>query len=336
MKAIVSTKYGSPDVLEFREIARPTPNDDEVLIKIYAASTNAADWHFLRGTPLFLRLFSGLRKPKNNILGTDVAGKVEAVGKNVTQFLPGDNVFAKLSAGGFAEYACAPANMVVSKPSNLNFEEAAAVPLASMTALQGLRDVGQIQSGQKVLIYGASGGVGTFAVQIAKAFGAEVTAVCSTKKVEITHTLGADHVIDYTKEDFTENGQKFDLILLVNGDRSLSDYERALTPTGTFVMAGGSMSLMFKAIFWDLIKSKSGGKTMKNFTAKSSQEDLIFMKDLIERGKVKPLIDRCFPLSATPDAIHYLEAGHAKGKIVINMVNSTPIESVAEVKNERH
>ena len=322
MKAMVYTKYGPPDVLKLKEVERPTPKDDEVLIKVHAAATNAADWHFLRGEPFFLRFVAGLLKPKNPILGVDIAGEVEAVGQNVSQFQPGDEVFGKLSRsgfGGFAEYVCAPETVLVSKPTNLNFVQAAAVPLAAMTALQALRDAGQIQSGQKVLINGASGGVGTFAVQIAKSFGAQVTAVCSTSKMEMARSLGADHVIDYTQEDFAQNGEQYDLIVSVNGNRPLSDYERALTPTGTYVMAGGSMSQMFQAILLGPIKSKLSGKTIRDFTAKANQKDLLFMKELLEAGKVVPVIDRCYPLREVPEAIRYLEEGHAKGKVVITV-----------------
>lgn len=321
MKAIVYTKYGPPDMLQLAEVEKPMPKDGEVLIKIQAAATNAADWHFLRGDPFFLRFFAGLFKPKNQILGVDIAGRVEAVGQNVTTFQAGDAVIGKLSGGGFAEYACAPENMLVLKPTNLNFEEAAAVPLAAITALQGLRDIGQIESGQKVLINGASGGVGTFAIQIAKAFGAEVTAVCSTAKIDLARSLGADHVIDYTQEDFTQNGQQYDLILSANGNRPLSDYERALTPTGTYVMAGGSMSQMFQAILLGPIKSKSGGKTIRDFTAKPNKKDLVFVAKLLEAGKVTPVIDRCYPLGEVPEAIRYLEEGHAKGKVIITVTN---------------
>ncbi|MCX6142083.1 MAG: NAD(P)-dependent alcohol dehydrogenase, partial [Ignavibacteriales bacterium] len=242
MKAIVYTKYGSPDVLQLKDVEKPTPKDDEVLIKIDAASVNAYDWHFLTADIFLIRLMGGgLLKPKSTRLGADIAGRVEAVGKNVKEFQPDDEVFGMVR-GGFAEYTCALENALALKPSNLSFEEAAAVPMAAVTALQGLRDEGQIQAGQKVLINGASGGVGTFALQIAKSFGAEVTAVCSTKNVDQARSLGADHVLDYTKEDFTQSGQHYDLILAANGYHSLSAYKRALTPKGIYVMAGGSMA----------------------------------------------------------------------------------------------
>ena len=251
MKAIVCPKYGSPDVLQLKNIEKPAPKDDEVLIKVYAASVNSRDWRRMRANPFFLRLMTGgLLKPKNAILGADVAGRVEAVGSDVKQFLPGDEVFGVLSRYGgrtFAEYVCAGENEIALKPANLSFEQAAAVPLAAMTALQGLRDKGNIQPGQKVLINGASGGVGTFAVQIAKSFGAEVTGVCSTRNLEMVRSLGADHVIDYTKEDFTQNGQQYDLILAVNGYHPISDYLHALKPEGTYVVAGGSMFQLFQA-----------------------------------------------------------------------------------------
>src|SRR5215212_3158500 len=243
MKAIVNTTYGSPDVLQFKDVEKPSPTDDEVLIKVLAASVNAADLHFLRADPFLIRFMSGLLKPKTTILGADIAGRVEAVGKNVTQFKPGDEVFGDISGcgwGGFAEYVCAGEDALVLKPANITFEQAAAVPMAAVTALQGLRSKGQIQLGQKVLVNGASGGVGTFAVQIAKSFGAEVTAVCSTRNLDLVRSIGADHVIDYTKEDFTRNGQRYDLILAANGYQPISAYKRALSPAGIYVTTGGS------------------------------------------------------------------------------------------------
>jgi len=322
MKAIVYTKYGPPDVLELKEVENPTFRDNEVFVKVYAASVNAADWHLMRADPFLARFMSGLIKPKFNILGADIAGVVEAVGRNVKEFKPGDEVFGDLFAcglGGFAEYACATENALVLKPANLSFEEAAAVPLAAITALQALRDKGQIQPGEKVLINGASGGVGTFAVQIAKSFGAEVTAVCSTGKLEMVRSLGADYVIDYTKEDFTKNGQHFDLIIAANGYHPISDYKRALSPGGIYVMTGGSVAQLFEAMFQGSWISMTGSKKMGNLTMKSNQKDLIFMKGLLEAGKVIPVIDRYYPLSEVADAIRYLEEGHAKGKVVITM-----------------
>lgn len=321
MKAIVYTKYGSPDVLELKEVEKPKPNDTEVLIKIVAASVNAAEWHIVRGKPLVMRLMGfGFLKPKQTIPGAAIAGRVEAVGRNVKQFQPGDEVFGDLSEcgwGGFAEYVCASENAVALKPSNLTFETAATVPLAAITALQGLRDKGKIQPGQKVLINGASGGVGTFAVQIAKSFGAEVTAVCSTRNMDMMHSLGADHVIDYSQEDFTQNGQSYDLIIAANGYHSISEYKRALNPKGTYVMTGGSTAQMFQAILLGRWISMIGSKKMGNLMAKPNQKDLLFLKELLEGGKVKPVIDRCYPLSEVSEAIRYLEEGHAKGKVVI-------------------
>ncbi len=322
MKAVVYTKYGSPDVLQFKEVEKPTPKDNEVLIRIHAASANAADWHLLRGDPFLLRLGYGLLKPNNTILGADIAGRVEAVGNNVTQFQPGDEVFGDISGcglGGFAEYVSVPEHAVISKPASMTFEEAAAVPMAAVTALQGLRDKGQIQPGQKVLIHGASGGVGTFAVQIAKAFRAEVTAVCSTRKVDLVRSIGADHVIDYTQEDFTKNGQRYDLILAANGNRSMFAYKRALAPTGRYVVTGGSMAQLFQAMLLGPLLSTAGRQNMGNVLARPNQNDLACMKELLEAGKVIPVIDRCYPLSETAEAIRYLEAGHARGKVVITV-----------------
>lgn len=323
MKAIVYTKYGPPDVLHLKEVAKPTPKDDEVLVKIHAASVNAADWHLLTADIFLVRLMGmGLFKPKNTILGADIAGRVEAVGRNVKQFQPGNEVFGDISEcgwGGFAEYVCAREGALVLKPANLTFEEAAAVPLAAITALQGLRDNGQIQPGQKVLINGASGGVGTFAVQLAKSFGAEVTAVCSTGKLDMVRSLGADHVIDYTQEDFTQNGKQYDLILAANGYHPLSAYKRALSPQGIYVMAGGSMAQMFQALLLGAWMSERGGKKLGALTAKANQKDLLIIKELLEEGQVVPVIDRCYPLRDTAEALRYLGQGHARGKVVITM-----------------
>jgi len=323
MKAMVYTKYGSPDVLQLKEVEKPTPKDDEVLIKVHAASANAYDWHLLRADPFLVRLRGGwLLKPKNTILGADIAGRVEAVGRNVKQFQPGDEVFGDLSAcgnGGFAEYVSVPESALALKPASLTFEEAAAVPMAAVTALQGLRDNGQIQPGQKVLINGASGGVGTFAVQIAKSFGAEVTGVCSTRNVDMARSIGADQVIDYTQEDFTKNGRRYDLILGVNGYHPISAYKRALSPKGIYVMAGGSLAQIFQALLLGRWMSMTGGKKMGALSAKPNQKDLAFMKELLEAGKVVPVIDRRYPLSEVPEAIRYLEEEHAKGKVIITM-----------------
>jgi len=323
MKAIVYTKYGSPDVLELKEVEKPAPKDNEVLIKIHAASVNAYDWHFLTADIFLIRLMGGgLLKPKDTRLGADMAGRVEEVGRNIKQFRPGDEVFGDVSHGGFAEYVCAPESKLALKPVNLSFKEAAAVPMAALTALQGLRDEGQTHPGQKVLINGASGGVGTFAVQIAKSFGAEVTAVCSTHNVDQARSLGADHVIDYTREDFTQNGQQYELILAANGYHSLSAYKRALTPQGIYVMAGGKPAQIFQAMLMGPWMSETGGKKMGGVSAKIDQKDLGLIKELIEAGKVKPVIDRWYSLSETAEALRYLGTGHAKGKVVITMAQN--------------
>jgi NADPH:quinone reductase-like Zn-dependent oxidoreductase len=324
MKAVVYTKYGSPDVLQIKDIEKPAPKDNEVLIKIHAASVNAYDWHFLTADIFLIRLMGvGLLKPKYTGLSVDIAGRIEAVGKNVKQFQPGDDVYGMVK-GGFAEYACALENALALKPSNLSFDEAAAVPMAAVTALQGLRDNGRIQAGQKVLINGASGGVGTFAVQIAKSFGAEVTAVCSTRNVEQARSLGADHVIDYTKEDFTQSqgaqgGQQYDLIFAANGYHPLSAYKRALTPKGIYIMAGGSRAQMFQAMLMGKWMSERGGRKMGGVTAKRSQKDLVILKELLEAGKIVPVIDRRYPLNEAAEALRYLGAGHARGKVVITV-----------------
>jgi len=324
MKAIVCTKYGSPDVLQLQEVAKPAPKDDEVLITIHAASVNARDWRFMRAKPFFIRLMpGGLLQPKNKILGADVAGRVEAVGRYVKQFKPGDEVFGYLPSatgrGTFAEYVCANENAIALKPADLTFEQAAAVSVAALTALQGLRDKGNIQPEQKVLINGASGGVGTFAVQIAKAFGAEVTAVCSTRNLDLAHSIGADHVIDYTREDFTRNGQRYDLILAVNGYHPISDYLRALSAVGIYVVAGGSMLQLFQAALQGRQNSKTGSQKTYVVSLVQNQKDLIFMKELLESGKVVPVIDGCYPLSKTAETFRYFEKVHARGKVVITV-----------------
>ena len=319
MKAIVYHKYGSPDVLQLKEVEKPSPKEDEVLVKVHAASVNYSDWAFVRGKPFLVRIVSGMLKPKR-ILGADIAGRVESVGRNVQQFQPNDEVFGDISGcgwGGFAEYVSVAENALVLKPTNLTFEEAAAVPQAAVVALQGLRNKGQIQSGQKVLINGASGGVGTFAVQIAKSFGTEVTAVCSTRNLEQARSIGAEHVIDYTKEDFTKNGKQYDLIFAANGYHSLSAYKRALTPKGIYVMAGGSMAQIFQSMLMGSMMSETGGRKMTGVSAKRNQNDLIFIKELFEAGKVKSIIDRQYPLSEAAEALRYLGAGHARGKVVI-------------------
>jgi len=319
MKAFVYHNYGSPDVLRCEEIAKPTAGDNEVLLKVCAASVNALDWRLMRGKPLFTRLMiGGLRKPKVTRPGVDVAGQIEAVGRNVTQFKPGDGVFGTCR-GAFAEYTCAIENKLAPKPINSSFEEAAAVPVAAISALQGLRDKGRIQPGQKVLVDGASGGVGTFAVQIAKSFGAEVTAVCSTRNVDAARSLGADHVIDYTREDFTKSGQRYDLILGANAHHSIFDYRRALSQDGIYVMVGGGWTQILQALLLAPLLSLIGSKKMCFFVANINQKDLVLLKDLLEAGKVVPVIDRRYPLSDTAEALRYLEEGHARGKVVITV-----------------
>ena len=325
MKAMICPRYGSPDVLQFREVVKPVPQEDEALIQIHAASLNSRDLRMLRAKPPFMRLMpGGLFHPKNKILGADLAGRVEAIGCNVKQFKPGDEVFGYLPSatghGTFAEYVCAKENLITLKPTNLTFEQAAAVPEAAMTALQGLRDKGNIQPGQKVLIYGASGGVGTFAVQIAKALGAEVTAVCSTRNLNMACSLGADYVIDYTREDFTRKGQRYDLILAVNGYHPISDYLCALSPEGTYVVAGGSMLQLFQAARRQGRQTSSTGNP-KTYVVSlvQNQMDLVFMNKLLESGKVIPVIDRYYPLSKASEAFWYFEKEHAQGKVVITM-----------------
>ena len=319
MKAIVYHDYGSPDVLRYEEVEKPVPGDEEVLIKVRAAALNALDWRILRGKPWPMRLMiGGLRKPKNTRPGRDVAGRVEAVGRNVTRFKPGDEVFG-VCLGACAEYACAKEDRLALKPPNASFEEAAAVPVAALTALQGLRDKGRIQPGQKVLVDGASGGVGTFAVHIAKSFGAEVTAVCSTRNVDAARSMGADHVMDYTREDFTQSGQRYDLILAANAYHSIFDYRRALSPGGIYAMAGGGWLQMFQAMFLGPFLSLMGSKKMVSFMAKVTKTDLVILKDLLAAGKVVPVIDRRHPLPETAEALRYLEAGHARGKVVITV-----------------
>jgi NADPH:quinone reductase-like Zn-dependent oxidoreductase len=324
MKAIVCTKYGSPDVLQLQEVTKPVNQDDEVLIKIHAASINARDWRMLRANPFFIRLApGGFLQPKNKILGADLAGRVEVVGRNIRQFKPGDEVFGYLPSatgrGTFAEYVCAKENLITLKPANLTFGQAAAVPEAAMTALQGLRDKGNIQPGQKVLIQGASGGVGTFAVQIAKAFGAEVTAVCSTRNLDTVRLLGADHLIDYTLENFTHNGQRYDLILAVNGYHPISDYLRALKPKGTCVIAGGSILQLFQAALQVQKTSKAGSQKTFVVSLVQDPKDLVYLKELFESGKVLPVIDRFYPLRKADEAFWYFEKEHAQGKVVITV-----------------
>ncbi len=330
MKAVVYTQYGPPDVLRLQEIAKPAPAEQEVLIKVHAASVNPLDFHHMRG---HVRVMTGVRAPKHKVLGCDIAGRVEAVGGGVKQFRPGDEVFGVrgLAGGGFAEYVCAREDKLALKPANISFEEAAAVPIAAITALLGLRDKGRIQPGQKVLVDGASGGVGTFAVQIAKSFGTEVTAVCSTRNVETARSIGADHVIDYTREDFTQSGQRYDLILGANAYHSLFDYRRALTQDGIYVMAGGGtgvQAVLLPMLLGPLL-SLIGRKKMCFFIAKVKKEDLDFLKDLLAAGKVVPVIDRRYPLSEAAKALGYLEEGHAQGKVVITVEPGSDAECAA-------
>jgi len=320
MKAIVQTEYGSTQMLSLQEVDKPVIPDNGVLVRVHAASVNAGDWHLMRGTPFLIRLiFGGLLKPKIKILGTDVAGRVEAVGKDVTQFQPGDEVFGSLSEcgfGAFAEYVCATEAALVLKPANTSFEEAATVPGAALAALQGLRDFGLV-AGQKVLIVGASGGVGSFAVQIAKALGAEVTALCSTKKIDMVRSLGADCVIDYTQADVTRQGQHYDLIFDAAAYRSVFDYLPALTPEGTYVLVGGSTGRFFQAMFLGPWISRLGGRKVKCLALKPDRADLIVLRDLIEAGKISPFIDRRYNLSEVPAAIRYLEQRQVRGKVAI-------------------
>lgn len=313
MQAIVYTQYGSPEVLQLQEVETPTPKAKEVLVKVHAVSVNQADLHLLGGQPFFLRLTLGLFKPRNPILGSDIAGRVEAVGRDVTRFQPGDTVFGDLSAtgrGGFAEYVVAPANALALKPAGVSFEAAASVPMAGVTALQGLREHGHIQAGERVLINGASGGVGSLAVQIAKVFGAEVTAVCSTRKVEMVRKLGADRVIDYTRQDFTQTDQPYDLIFDTVANRSIADYRRAMTPTGRFITTGFLPALYLQGM-------RSGKQRMGNMLAKPNAEDLALIGELLDAGQLTPTIDRRYPLSEVADALRYLERGHAAGKVLI-------------------
>jgi len=321
MKAMVYTKYGPPDVLHLDEVGKPTLKEGEILIKVQAASVTFGDLAAVKGEPFIARLSLGLREPKYKILGKDVAGQVEAVGANLKQFKPGDEVFGDLSKcgwGAYAEYVAVPENAIVLKPGNITFDQAAAVPESAVVALQGLRDKGKIQSGQKVLITGASGGIGTFAVQIAKSFGAEVTGVCSTQNLEMVRSLGADHVVDYTREDFTQNGQQYDLILATVGYRSIFDYKRVLSPGGNYVATGGSMAQIFQPMLLGALLS-TGGRKMSNLAMKPNTKDLAYIKELIEAGKVVPVIDKSFPLSELPEALRYYGEGHSRGKVVITV-----------------
>jgi NADPH:quinone reductase-like Zn-dependent oxidoreductase len=324
MKAIVYTQYGSPDVLRLEEVAQPTPKPDQVLIKVHAASINAADKLFLKGESALVRLMAGgLNRPKNTVLGSDVAGIVEAVGAGVTGFKPGDAVLGDLANAGFgglAEYAVIPQQFVALKPDGLSFETAAALPLAGVTALQAVRDKAQVKAGQQVLVYGASGGVGTYVVQIAKLLGAEVTAVCSTGKIELVRGLGADHIIDYTKEDFLQSGRQYDVILAANGYRPIGDYQRALKPGGTYAMVGGTMPQIFQALLLGPLRSMVSGKRLLAVNAKSTPADLATLAEWTAKGKIKPVIDHQYPLREAAEAFRYLVAGHARGKVVVQVV----------------
>jgi NADPH:quinone reductase-like Zn-dependent oxidoreductase len=323
MKAIVRDTYGSPEVLELRDIDKPEIADDEVLVRVHAAGVDRGVWHIMTGLPYPIRLAGyGLRAPKNPVVGSDMAGVVEAVGKNVTRFQPGDEVFG-IGKGSYAEYVCAREDKLAHKPANLTFEQAAVVAISGLTAMQGLRDHGRVEPEQKVLVIGASGGVGTFAVQTAKAFGAHVTGVCSTTKVDMVRSIGADHVIDYTREDFAEGEQRYDLILDIGGNSSLARLRRALAPRGTLIIVGGETDGRWLGgtdrQLRALMLSPFVGQKLGTFVASENHEDMNVLKELIEVGKVTPVIDRTYPLSEVPEAIRYLEEGHARGKVVITV-----------------
>lgn len=325
MKAILYTRYGSPDVLHLAEVDKPVPKDDEALLEIHAASINRADWYALTGKPFMIRIGGGLLKPRNRILGMDVAGRVETVGREASRFQQGDEVFGDISwrgKGAFAEYVSVPEGLLALKPSNLEFDEAAAVPVSAVVALQGLRAAGQIKSGQKVLINGGSGGVGTFAVQIAKSYGAEVTSVCSPRNMDIARSIGADHVIDYTREDFTQGEKRYDLIIGANGYHSLSDYKRALHPEGTYVCTGGTLPQIIQAEGGASKTHEDGKKVRSLGSVKQSLEDLEIVKELIEAGKVVPVIGKRFPLSEVPEAFRYYGEGRSTGKVIITVDHS--------------
>lgn len=322
MKAIIYTEYGSPEVLRLQEVEKPTPSADEVLVKVHAVSLTKGDRYLMRGTPFLLRMESGLRRPKKQILGMDIAGTVEAVGANITQFKVGDAVYLDntKNLGGLAEYVCASPQTMALKPASISFEEVSTVPSAAITALQGLRDYGALCAGQSVLIVGASGGVGTYAVQIAKSLGATVTAVCSTRHLDKARALGADAVIDYTQEDFARSGKRYDLVLAVNGFRSLGDYRRVLKPGGIYVSAGGTMRQIFAAILLGPVVSLLGRKKMRSMgTVKPNAADLVYMNNLLEQGKVKAVVDRCYPLSETAEAMRFFESGCVQGRVVIHI-----------------
>jgi NADPH:quinone reductase-like Zn-dependent oxidoreductase len=325
MKAIVYTKYGPPDALQLKEVEKPDPKDNEVLIKIRAASVNPLDWHYMRGTPYFLRMMAGLLKPKVTRLGMDVAGQVEAVGRSVTQFQPGDQVFGTCR-GAFAEYACTSESSLAIKPDNVTFEQAASVPVAAFTALQGLRDKGKIRPDYKVLINGAAGGVGTLAVQIAKSFGAHVTGVCSAGNVDLVRSIGADDVIDYTREDFATSGKRYDLVFDCFATHSLSACRRVLNSKGIYITVGGPVGSLIGLLAHSiaaLVFSRFVSQKFVTFIARWSKEDLLITQELMKSGKIRPVIDRRYRLSEVPEAIRYLEEGHARGKVVITMENNS-------------
>ena len=321
MKAILFPKYGSPDVLQLTEVEKPTPTENQVLIKVIAAAVNPLDWHGMRGEPFIARIGNGIRKPKDQRLGADIAGRVEAVGKNVTELKPGDEVFGAIGAGGFAEYACTREKNLALKPGNISFEEAAAAPVVGLTAIQGFRHAGGVRAGQKVLINGAAGGIGTFAVQYAKSCGAEVIGVCSTRTVDLVRSIGADHVIDYTREDFTRTGQGYDLIYCAIGNRTAFAYKRALKPGGICVIAGfTSMFLLFEGMLLGPLASRGDKKVTRMGISNANKEDLLIIKELLETRKVVPFVDRRYPLHETAEAIRYVETLHARGKVIINVV----------------
>ncbi|MDQ5826617.1 MAG: NAD(P)-dependent alcohol dehydrogenase [Chloroflexota bacterium] len=324
MKAVVRTKYGPPDVLQLQEVEKPTPTDDEVLVKIHAVSLNRSDWEALIGKPLYTRI-GGLRKPRYQVLGSDIAGRVEAVGRNVKRFQPGDEVFGDIiwRLGGFAEYVCAREKYLSLKPAGMTFEEVAAIPQAGVIALQAFRDKGQIQPGQKVLINGAGGGTGTFAVQLAKLYGAEVTGVDNTGKLDFMRSLGADHVIDSTRKDFTRTGEQYDLVLDVVAHRSVFAYPRALRPNGRYFGVGGSVATMLQVLLLGPLIRRFTGKAIRVLIVQPNVRDLDYITGLCETGKIVPVIDRCYPLSEVPEALRYLGEERAKGKIVITMRPST-------------
>jgi NADPH:quinone reductase-like Zn-dependent oxidoreductase len=325
MKTIIFERYGPPEVLQLKEVEKPVPGDNQVLVKIHAASANPLDWHRMRADPFLARLSEGFWRPKTPKLGADIAGVVEAVGKDVTEFKPGDAVFGSIGAGGFAEYALAREVRLAHKPTNISFEGAASTPVVGFTAIQGMRDFGKIQPGEKVLINGASGGIGTFAVQYAKAVGAEVTGVTSTRNLELVRSIGADNVIDYTQTDFSRTGQQYDLIFDTIGNISISSAKRALNPQGRCVVAGFTTmrQLLALAFFGNLKSEKPGPRVGMMGTAQDKKEDLLVIQELLESGKIKPVIDRRYPLHETAQAIAYLETGRARGKVIVSIADGT-------------